>query len=55
MGSDIDASGPAVKFSDTKTTFRRQPPRLGEHSRDVLRELGYEEERIEKLAHDHVI
>lgn len=35
------AIGPAVKFSDTKATIRRQPPRLGEHTEEVLRGVGF--------------
>ena len=33
----------------------RRPPELGEHTREVLGELGYEAERIEKLVADGAV
>ena len=41
--------GPAVKFSETKAGVRRMPPRLGEHTEDVLEDAGYGKEEIEKM------
>jgi succinate---hydroxymethylglutarate CoA-transferase len=41
--------GPAVKFSETKAGVRRMPPRLGEHTSEVLKEAGYTSEDIEKV------
>jgi crotonobetainyl-CoA:carnitine CoA-transferase CaiB-like acyl-CoA transferase len=38
-----------VKFSDTPTAIERGAPLLGEHTRDVLAELGYTDEEIEEL------
>ncbi len=31
---------PPVKFSKTPANIRRHPPRLGEHTEEVLREIG---------------
>jgi crotonobetainyl-CoA:carnitine CoA-transferase CaiB-like acyl-CoA transferase len=42
-------------LSETPAALYRHPPRLGEHSRDVLREAGYSDEEIEGLLKDSVI
>ena len=47
--------GPAVKFSETMPTIRRRPPLHGEHTGEVLRELGFGEEEQKKLSEDGVI
>lgn len=41
--------GAPVKFSDGECTIRRRAPRLGEHSVEVLQELGYSAEEISRL------
>ena len=41
--------GPAVKFSETKAAIRRMPPKLGEHTEEVLHEAGYNVDDIEKV------
>ncbi|KAI1630521.1 CoA-transferase family III domain-containing protein [Exophiala viscosa] len=51
----ISILGSAVKFSDTQPTIRRQPPLLGEHSKEILREVGYSEETIADFAKQAVI
>ena len=47
--------GSPLKFSATPTTIRRHPPLLGEHTNDVLTEMGYPPERIEALRQAGVI
>ncbi|WP_177209259.1 CaiB/BaiF CoA transferase family protein [Natronobacterium haloterrestre] len=51
----IDVPGSPMHLSQTPTTIRRHPPTLGEHSADVLAELGYSDREIEKLKDADVI
>ena len=51
----VEMPGSPMHFSSTPTTIRRYPPRLGEHTRDLLREAGYENGAIEDLIEDDVV
>ncbi len=44
-----------VKLSRTPLTIRRRAPKLGEHTDQVLLELGYNATQIQKLRDDRVI
>ncbi|MBT8433430.1 MAG: CoA transferase [Gammaproteobacteria bacterium] len=44
------ALGSPVKFSDTPTNISRGAPLLGEHTREILAEYGYDNSEIEALA-----
>ncbi|MGC8720404.1 MAG: CaiB/BaiF CoA transferase family protein [Thermodesulforhabdaceae bacterium] len=44
-----------MKFSLTPCTVERHPPLLGEHTEEVLQELGYSREEIERLRAKGVI
>lgn len=46
--------GPPVRFSRTPSTVKR-PPLLGEHSREILQEVGYGDTEIERMSRDGVI
>jgi formyl-CoA transferase len=39
-----------LRFSDSPAEIRRLPPRLGEHGREILGELGLSGEDIDALA-----
>jgi crotonobetainyl-CoA:carnitine CoA-transferase CaiB-like acyl-CoA transferase len=47
--------GIPVKLSDTPGELQGPPPRFGEHNRNVLAELGYDEHGINQLAMSNVI
>jgi crotonobetainyl-CoA:carnitine CoA-transferase CaiB-like acyl-CoA transferase len=45
----VKGLGMAVKFHGTETVESKPPPTHGQHSRDVLSELGYSDNQIEAL------
>ncbi|WP_063712845.1 CaiB/BaiF CoA transferase family protein [Sciscionella marina] len=47
--------GNPLRFSDTPTTVRTHPPRLGQHSAEVLAELGYATAEVAAMAEQGVI
>jgi succinate--hydroxymethylglutarate CoA-transferase len=48
--------GVPFKFSDTECSVRRAPPKLGEHSEEILAtELGYGNEALAQLRRDGVV
>jgi crotonobetainyl-CoA:carnitine CoA-transferase CaiB-like acyl-CoA transferase len=44
-----------VWLSETPGTLRRRPPTLGEHTQQILAELGYDEASIAELRRKGVI
>lgn len=46
----IPQLGPPLELSATPAAIRRPPPRLGEHSREVLGEAGYTDREIDELC-----
>jgi crotonobetainyl-CoA:carnitine CoA-transferase CaiB-like acyl-CoA transferase len=42
-------------LSETPACLHRHPPRLGEHSKEILQEAGYSDEEIEQLVKDSVV
>ena len=47
--------GIPIKLSETPGAVDKAPPRFGEHNREVLSGLGYDEDEIHKLAEAGVI
>src|ERR1700751_5524950 len=46
---------PAPQFAVNRSAIKGPAPRIGEHSRDVLRELGYSDAEIEKMIADKAV
>jgi crotonobetainyl-CoA:carnitine CoA-transferase CaiB-like acyl-CoA transferase len=51
----VQTIGFPVKFSGTPASIDRGAPLLGEHTREVLGELGYADEEIEELVEQGVV
>lgn len=48
--------GPAVKFSQSVNLPRSPPPKLGQHTRSILRNiLNYTDDKIDKLIKQKII
>jgi len=45
----------AARFSGTPAEIRRPAPALGEHTREILAEIGYTADEIDGLRADGVI
>ena len=57
-GTRLIATPSTLRFPDAPGggfEVRHAPPALGEHSKDILAELGYDKARIEKLASEGIV
>ena len=54
-GQTVDIVGPAVKFSRTPTTIRTAAASLGQHTDEILIELGFDAEDRAKLRNSGVL
>ncbi|MBX9947211.1 MAG: CoA transferase [Reyranella sp.] len=54
-GKPVPVLQEPVKLSRTPLTIRRRAPKLGEHTDQILLELGYDTTQIRKLRDDRVI
>jgi formyl-CoA transferase len=48
LGNIVAVKTP-IFFSGKPAPFRRRAPMLGEHSREILKELGYTDEQVQDL------
>ncbi len=55
-GGAVDLIGNPIHFSETPVSYRRPPPRLGQHTDEVLKEmLGMDEAELQRLRKDGLI
>lgn len=52
---DYQGIASPIKLSDTPASYRLAPPRQGEHSRGILQDYGFDEQRIQALIDSQVI
>ena len=55
VGGRINQLGPAVKLSATPARLRRPAPTFGQHTAEVLEEMGYDRAAIDRLASDGTV
>lgn len=46
----VETLGNPVKLSETPVTYRRPPPMVGEHTAEVLAELGFDEDEMRRAG-----
>src|SRR3989441_868034 len=51
----VRAPGVPVRMSGTPASVRRHPPQLGEHTDEILREVGYSDDEITALRREGAI
>ena len=51
----IHSVGNPILFSGTPVRYERPPPRLGEHTEEVLRSLGYGQREIDDLRQEGAV
>lgn len=52
---DVRVIGMPIRFGRTPGTIRLDPPRVGEHNREILAELGYSPERVDSFAERGIV
>jgi formyl-CoA transferase len=51
----VRLSGNAIHLSGTPIHYRLAPPTLGEHTEEILKGLGYDDEAIERLRQQEIV
>ncbi len=55
LAGTVPLVGSPMRLSATPVRYRRAPPLLGEHSEDILRELGHSDDQIDSLKAGGII
>jgi crotonobetainyl-CoA:carnitine CoA-transferase CaiB-like acyl-CoA transferase len=54
-GQPVPLTAPAVNFSRTPVRIRSRAPAVGQHNREICRELGLDEEAVARLIAEGAI
>ena len=55
LGGNLRQFGKTIRFSETEQSIQRPPPLIGEHTRQILSELGFDEAAQEDLKDRGVV
>jgi crotonobetainyl-CoA:carnitine CoA-transferase CaiB-like acyl-CoA transferase len=55
LAGNVRLVGSPMKFSETPVQYRHAPPLLGEHTLEVLKEIGLSDDEIASLRRQNVI
>ena len=55
LKEEYSVVGPAIELSENPGKIKHRSPELGEHNQQILMELGYTQEEINKLKKDRII
>ncbi len=54
LAGELKMVGPILKMSETPLMAQRASPALGEHTSEILGQLGYSDDEIQKLREDGI-
>ena len=52
---EVEMPGSPMHLSKTPTSIRQYPPQLGEHTAEILGEIGYTDEEVERLERNDIV
>ena len=55
VGRNVRVARPGIKLDGGPTTTKTPPPQLGEHTAQILAELGYSDEEVEDLRNSEAV
>lgn len=55
IAGEVEMPGSPIQLSKTPTSIRQYPPQLGEHTAEILREMGYSKSEIDRLTDNDIV